>query len=208
MKSKSAEARDMSELETNILVALGRAYRKYKSAKTEPVFDLGVRPEEEAMVEAQKPTGFIPWTVLKEEAEVSRNNLNKAINALGEVHYISSNTEVRINPETKKAYGEEHYCLTPNGLKAFEALGLGDDVVDLQTFLSFTDLAQKHGVPREALRKRLETYRFSNDHGWVETTNRQPRESKYLYQESVVLPIICALQKRESAKTSGKRPPK
>ncbi|MFH0778675.1 MAG: hypothetical protein V2A71_08600, partial [Candidatus Eisenbacteria bacterium] len=65
------------------------------------------------------------------------------------------------------------------------------------------DLAMKFGVGKEALRKRLARYRFSNmGEGWKEKTDRCPRESKYLYKLSFVRHIIEELQ------ASSQRPAK
>jgi hypothetical protein len=56
------------------------------------------------------------------------------------------------------------------------------------------DLARKHGVDPEALRKRLERFRLMHDVGSAEVHNRRPNEPKFLYDEAAVLPVIYQLQ--------------
>ena len=47
-------------------------------------------------------------------------------------------------------------------------------------------LAEKHGVPQEALRKRLDRGRRNHpDQGWIEVADRRAKEPKYLYDPSV-----------------------
>ena len=69
--------------------------------------------------------------------------------------------------------------------------------------MSVRDLALKHGVDPERLRKRLETWRSSNDDGHTEVKNRRPRDARYLYDERTVLPVI---ERLKSQKLSGQRP--
>ena len=51
-------------------------------------------------------------------------------------------------------------------------------------------LAEGFGVPKEALRKRLDRYRKQNMNGWKESEDRRPREVKYLYLLKKVRHII------------------
>jgi len=61
--------------------------------------------------------------------------------------------------------------------------------------MSATELARKHGVNPEALRKRLERWRRQQDGGWVQVVDRRVRGPKYLYDEGAVQTIIAALKK-------------
>jgi hypothetical protein len=69
---------------------------------------------------------------------------------------------------------------------------------DGQATLSSGDLAQRYGVPKEALRSRLNRWRGKNPAGagadWHEVTDRRPRAEKYLYRVEAVWPIILALK--------------
>jgi hypothetical protein len=60
--------------------------------------------------------------------------------------------------------------------------------------LSPSDLARKHGVSGEALRKRLDRWRYEHDAGYHEVANPKRNEPKYLYDESAVMPVIDALK--------------
>jgi hypothetical protein len=60
--------------------------------------------------------------------------------------------------------------------------------------LSCPDLASRYKVNAEALRKRLERWMPTHQEDWLEVTNRRPRDPKYLYRVSAVLPIIRELQ--------------
>lgn len=68
-------------------------------------------------------------------------------------------------------------------------------------YLSSSDLAKQYGVDAEALRKRLDRWRKTNESGWREVTDRRPREPKFLYQVAAVLAVIRELQ--SSGGTSG-----
>jgi len=65
---------------------------------------------------------------------------------------------------------------------------------ETRPMLSAPDLAAKHGVPKNALRKRLERWRLNQDSGWIENGDPCLGEPTYLYSESAVLPIIDALR--------------
>lgn len=67
--------------------------------------------------------------------------------------------------------------------------------------MSPRDLAGKYGVDAGALRRRLERWRYEHDAGYVEVSNRTPRQPKYFYDESAVMPIIEALK----AKPAGQK---
>ena len=60
--------------------------------------------------------------------------------------------------------------------------------------MSTHDLATRHGVDAEALRKRLDRWRRGHDAGYSEVSNARRNEPKYLYDESVVMPVIEALK--------------
>jgi hypothetical protein len=72
---------------------------------------------------------------------------------------------------------------------------------DPDTPLSPAKLADRLGIPagdargREALRKRLESWRKKNlDGGWIEARDPKPREPKYLYPLGKVWPLIQDLK--------------
>lgn len=81
-------------------------------------------------------------------------------------------------------------------------------LIDPNLYLSCTDLAEKLGVPKESLRKRLYRLRLRNLEVWQEVTDRRPREPRFIYQVSSVLPIIMDLKKKASGEASVKRPAK
>jgi len=66
--------------------------------------------------------------------------------------------------------------------------------------MSARELAEKHTVDPDKLRKRLDTWRYDHDSGYVGVQNRKPREPKYLYDESAVMPVI---EKLKQAAASG-----
>jgi hypothetical protein len=74
--------------------------------------------------------------------------------------------------------------------------GFGESVS--QAKLSPRELAQKHGVPSESLRKRLDRWRYDHDAGYVEVSNAARNEPKYLYDESAVMPVITQLRARSA----------
>jgi hypothetical protein len=76
-----------------------------------------------------------------------------------------------------------------------------DGVAVSSAKLSPRELADKHGVSGEALRKRLDRWRHEHDAGYVEVSNSTPREPKYLYDEAVVVSVIEALK----AKPAGQK---
>lgn len=67
-------------------------------------------------------------------------------------------------------------------------------------------LAEKHDVPAEALRKRLERWRLDHDSGYMELKDRKPRDPHYVYQEDVVMSVIQSL--KDARFLSGQRPPR
>jgi len=72
--------------------------------------------------------------------------------------------------------------------------------------MGVTDLAMKHEVGAEALRKRLERYRAKHaldTNLYVESQDRGNNKPKYLYNEKEVLSIIEELKSKQ---TSVKRP--
>ncbi|MGD9645073.1 MAG: hypothetical protein AB7U73_05130 [Pirellulales bacterium] len=64
------------------------------------------------------------------------------------------------------------------------------------TFLDVSSLAKRHDVNPAALRGRLDRWRAEHDAGFREVTNRKPKEPKYLYLESAVLPLIQELKSK------------
>jgi hypothetical protein len=67
--------------------------------------------------------------------------------------------------------------------------------------MSPRNLAEKYGVGAEALRKRLDRWRYAHDAGYVEVSNPPRNEPKYLYDESAVMSVIEVLK----AKSAGRK---
>jgi hypothetical protein len=63
-------------------------------------------------------------------------------------------------------------------------------VHDGQLMLSCADIARRFDVPLEVLRSRLRRWQSENQADWKEVANRRPREPRYLYRLSAVMPII------------------
>ncbi len=63
-------------------------------------------------------------------------------------------------------------------------------------WMSPKDLAIKHGLPCEALRKKLGRWRLQNGKGWMEVpaSERGPRDAKFLYQPAAVKEVIDAMK--------------
>ena len=61
-----------------------------------------------------------------------------------------------------------------------------------QGWLSCSDLATKHKVSADSLRKRLERWRRKHADGWMEVggSERGTRDAQFLYRESAVLEVI------------------
>ncbi|GMV79774.1 MAG: hypothetical protein AMXMBFR7_09580 [Planctomycetota bacterium] len=89
----------------------------------------------------------------------------------------------------------EHAILTARGLS---------EGSPSNGYFSSTDLAMRHGLDSEALRKRLERWRKENGEGWIETPNRKSRQPAATYQESAVWAVLKALKARKE--TSSERP--
>ncbi len=63
--------------------------------------------------------------------------------------------------------------------------------------LSAPELAERFGVPPEALRKALERYRQANpDKGYIEASDRGRKEPKYVYDLAAVLHVIEGVKGR------------
>jgi hypothetical protein len=75
--------------------------------------------------------------------------------------------------------------------------------------LGHTEIATTYGLPPEALRKRLERFRFAHSEGWQEVpdTERGPRDPRYLYVLSAVMPVVNEML-AELRNASGERPAK
>lgn len=63
-------------------------------------------------------------------------------------------------------------------------------------FLTAPEIARRHRVKLEPLRKRLERWRAAHldDDTWIEIADRKQRRPKYLFKVEAVLPIVNALQ--------------
>lgn len=77
---------------------------------------------------------------------------------------------------------------------SFSQSGPAGPAEDARGLLSCADLAAAYGVDQERLRGRLKRWQKTCFTGWVEVTDRGPRDPQYLYQVSAVLPILRALQ--------------
>jgi hypothetical protein len=64
------------------------------------------------------------------------------------------------------------------------------------------DLAKKHGVSPEALRKRLDRFRKNSMNGWKEVENPHSREARFIFSEKHVRPIIEDLKQRQKKASS------
>ncbi|MGC8542258.1 MAG: hypothetical protein ACP5QA_16760 [Phycisphaerae bacterium] len=71
-------------------------------------------------------------------------------------------------------------------------------------------LAERFGLPAGAVRKRLERYRKHNLSGWVENTERLPREPRFTYEFRAVRHILDGMIEKQTrrTKTSSERPAK
>jgi hypothetical protein len=107
---------------------------------------------------------------------------------------------VQLAMAKKPGFKDKALQLSDEFLKLHGDWPIKEDVTG-QEFLSCSDLANKYRVNPETLRKRLERWMPSHEESWKEVANRGPREPKYLYQVSAVLPIINDLQ--TSGETSG-----
>lgn len=76
------------------------------------------------------------------------------------------------------------------------------------TLLSVRDLAVKYDVDSEALRKRLDRWRRQNFNGWRElhSSDRGPRDPRFLYEESAVLFIVKAMHAASDERPAKKIP--
>lgn len=72
------------------------------------------------------------------------------------------------------------------------------------SLLSPVRLAAAFGVNADALRTRLNRWRRRHHEGWIENTERGPREPQYLYRVGTVRHIIRALQ--ATSETTSQRP--
>lgn len=64
----------------------------------------------------------------------------------------------------------------------------------LSGWLTPGELAETHGLPLDALRKRLERYRKKTMDGWKETGNRKSREARFVFNVEMARPIIDAMK--------------
>ena len=74
--------------------------------------------------------------------------------------------------------------------------------------LSPRELSDKYKVNVEALRKRLDRWRYEHDAGYHEVANPARNAPKYLYDESAVMPVIDALKAKPVGRkraTDGQR---
>lgn len=82
--------------------------------------------------------------------------------------------------------------------------------IDETASMAPADIAQQFNLSPEPLRKRLDRWRKTHHDGWIEVTERKPREPLYLYRISAVRPVIDALiaSGEASGEVSGERPAK
>ena len=66
--------------------------------------------------------------------------------------------------------------------------------------LAPSDLARKYGVSLAALRKRLDHWRYEHDSGYSEVRNPKRNESKFLYDETAVMPVVEALRVKSAGR--------
>jgi len=66
-----------------------------------------------------------------------------------------------------------------------------------QAWLSAPDIASQYEVSLEVLRGRLRRWRRRNQRGWKTVEDRSPRESRYLYRLSDVMPIINEIKDKK-----------
>jgi len=78
--------------------------------------------------------------------------------------------------------------------------------VNDDSHLSPAKLADLFQAPTDALRTRLNRWRKSNHHGWIENPDRAANQPKYLYRVGAVRPVIEALI--ATSETTSKRPAK
>ena len=72
--------------------------------------------------------------------------------------------------------------------------------------LTSTKLAETFGVPADALRSRLNRWRKTHHNGWIENTERGPRDAKYLYCVGAVRTVIDDL--KAASEATSERPAK
>lgn len=83
-------------------------------------------------------------------------------------------------------------------------------VEPIKGLFSPEQLAERYGLPADAVRKRLERYRKHNLDGWVENVERKPREPQYTYDHDAVKHVLDGMvsQRTRRTKTSSERPAK
>ena len=83
-------------------------------------------------------------------------------------------------------------------------------VEPIKGLFSPKQLAERYGLPADAVRKRLERYRKHNLDGWVENVERKPREPQYTYDHDAVKHVLDGMvsQRTRRTKTSSERPAK
>jgi hypothetical protein len=69
--------------------------------------------------------------------------------------------------------------------------------------LNYVDLAKKHGIPKEPLRKALAVWKLDHDTGYCEVSNPKRNQPKDLFDENAVMPVITKVKNRQQT-TSGK----
>jgi hypothetical protein len=84
-------------------------------------------------------------------------------------------------------------------LDAVEECHPTDHKAVADAMLSCAELARHFGVDPETLRFRLLRWQRTSDEGWIEVANRKPREPRYRYRVSAVMPIV------ESLRANGER---
>lgn len=71
-------------------------------------------------------------------------------------------------------------------------------------FLAPATLASMFNLKAEAVRKRLERWRFHTDTGWIENLDRTGRQPKYLYQLSHVRELLQNVRRASGEKKESK----
>ena len=121
---------------------------------------------------------------------------------------------------------QRHYCgmaspsmgdmdLTANAIEAIaravaQTNPAAGPVEPIKGLFSPEQLAERYGLPADAVRKRLERYRKHNLDGWVENVERKPREPQYTYDHDAVKHVLDGMvsQRTRRTKTSSERPAK
>lgn len=111
-------------------------------------------------------------------------------------------TDKSINPITTYRSGEKWRDVSALRSGAGDASRHDVSTPDEHAWYTHVRLAEIFGVPKEALRRRLDRFRERNLNCWKDNEDRRIREPRYLYKLKDVRAIIDELR------ASGERPPK